>query len=171
MLGPDDHRDAFASDDPGARPARLGRPAAAERRARDPRRRRASRSRPGERGEIWVRGEQVSGEYLGRSALTDDGWFPTATAATSTRTASCSSRAGSTTSSSAAARTSRRARSRTCCSSIRPSTRRRSSACPTTEWGEAVAAAVVLEPGQRVTDDELQEWVREPAALDQDARA
>ncbi len=29
-------------------------------------------------GEIWVRGEQVSGEYLGRGATTDaEGWFPT----------------------------------------------------------------------------------------------
>jgi acyl-CoA synthetase (AMP-forming)/AMP-acid ligase II len=31
----------------------------------------------GDRGEIYVRGEQVAGEYLGRSVLTDDGWFPT----------------------------------------------------------------------------------------------
>jgi acyl-CoA synthetase (AMP-forming)/AMP-acid ligase II len=32
----------------------------------------------GEPGEIWVRGEQVSGEYLGRELSVDaDGWFPT----------------------------------------------------------------------------------------------
>jgi acyl-CoA synthetase (AMP-forming)/AMP-acid ligase II len=32
----------------------------------------------GEPGEIWVRGEQVSGEYAGREAPLDDaGWFPT----------------------------------------------------------------------------------------------
>ena len=32
----------------------------------------------GERGEIYVRGEQVSGEYEGRgSVIDDDGWFPT----------------------------------------------------------------------------------------------
>jgi acyl-CoA synthetase (AMP-forming)/AMP-acid ligase II len=32
----------------------------------------------GEVGEIWVRGEQVSGEYLGRGeSLVDEGWFPT----------------------------------------------------------------------------------------------
>jgi acyl-CoA synthetase (AMP-forming)/AMP-acid ligase II len=31
-----------------------------------------------ERGEIYVRGEQVSGEYLGKgSQLVGDGWFPT----------------------------------------------------------------------------------------------
>jgi acyl-CoA synthetase (AMP-forming)/AMP-acid ligase II len=33
---------------------------------------------PGQRGEICVRGEQVSGEYLGRaSRVGPDGWFPT----------------------------------------------------------------------------------------------
>ena len=32
---------------------------------------------PGETGEIHVRGEQIAGEYLGRSVLTPDGWFPT----------------------------------------------------------------------------------------------
>jgi acyl-CoA synthetase (AMP-forming)/AMP-acid ligase II len=33
---------------------------------------------PGERGEIFVRGEQVSGEYLGKgSQLLPDGFFPT----------------------------------------------------------------------------------------------
>jgi acyl-CoA synthetase (AMP-forming)/AMP-acid ligase II len=31
----------------------------------------------GEHGEIWVRGEQVSGEYLGREARAEEGWFPT----------------------------------------------------------------------------------------------
>src|SRR5436305_87618 len=31
----------------------------------------------GERGEIYVRGEQIAGEYLGRSLLVEDGWFPT----------------------------------------------------------------------------------------------
>src|SRR3546814_16266255 len=32
---------------------------------------------PGEHGEIHVRGEQVSGEYLHRKAVADDGWFAT----------------------------------------------------------------------------------------------
>ena len=37
-----------------------------------------SSSLPGTSGEIWVRGEQVSGEYLGRdSRVTAEGWFPT----------------------------------------------------------------------------------------------
>ena len=32
---------------------------------------------------------------------------------------------------------------------------------PDTQWGEAVAAAVVLKPGSCVTEDELKGWVRE----------
>jgi acyl-CoA synthetase (AMP-forming)/AMP-acid ligase II len=78
ILGPDDHREAIESEDPDVR-RRLtslgralpsvkvevhdedGKPVAA-----------------GVRGEIVVRGEQVSGEYLGRgSKLRADGWFPT----------------------------------------------------------------------------------------------
>jgi acyl-CoA synthetase (AMP-forming)/AMP-acid ligase II len=77
VLTPDDHRQCLASDDPQVR-RRLGsvgkplpilelqitgeddRPCV-----------------PGVLGEIWVRGEQVSGEYLGRKAIRDDGWFPT----------------------------------------------------------------------------------------------
>jgi acyl-CoA synthetase (AMP-forming)/AMP-acid ligase II len=32
----------------------------------------------GEQGELWVRGPQVSGEYLGSGSVLDkDGWFPT----------------------------------------------------------------------------------------------
>jgi acyl-CoA synthetase (AMP-forming)/AMP-acid ligase II len=66
VLTPDDHRAALGGD-PVAR-ARLGS---------------AGRIIPGVEveirdGEIWARGEQVSGEYLGRSSvLDDDGWFPT----------------------------------------------------------------------------------------------
>jgi len=78
VLGPDDHREAIASEDPAVR-RRLG-----------------SVGRPlpgveveirsvgggpvaaGEPGEIYVRGEQVSGEYLGLGSVCDgDGWFPT----------------------------------------------------------------------------------------------
>ena len=32
---------------------------------------------PNSHGEIWVRGEQVSGEYLGRNDLNAEGWFQT----------------------------------------------------------------------------------------------
>src|SRR5690606_176452 len=75
--GPDDHPDAFASDNPAVR-ARLGsvgRPLPTlEVSIRDERGQPLDR---GARGEIWVRGEQVSGEYLGRDGGLDEGWFRT----------------------------------------------------------------------------------------------
>ena len=77
LLGPDDHRTAFASDDPTVRGrlASVGRPLpSVEVTIRDPLGREVA---PGERGEVWVRGEQVSGEYLGREGGDDDGWFKT----------------------------------------------------------------------------------------------
>jgi len=78
VLGPDDHREAFASDDPAVR-ARLGsagRPVpGVEFQIRD------EAGNPvgvGEPGLLWVRGEQVSGEYEGLGSVLDaDGWFPT----------------------------------------------------------------------------------------------
>lgn len=77
LLGPDDHRTAYASKDPAVR-ARLGsvgRPLPTiELEIRDEEGRRLP---AGERGEIYVRGEQVSGEYRERTALDADGWFPT----------------------------------------------------------------------------------------------
>ncbi len=67
VLGPDDHRLALASDDPAVR-ARLGS---------------AGRLLPGVEADVrdgllWVRGEQVSGEYAGMESVLDAaGWFPT----------------------------------------------------------------------------------------------
>ncbi|MCW2623071.1 MAG: lcfB11 [Frankiales bacterium] len=78
LLGPEDHREAMTSDDPKIQ------------------RRLASAGKfvpnleyqirglegellpAGEVGELWVRGPQVSGEYLGKGSVTDaEGWFPT----------------------------------------------------------------------------------------------
>ena len=76
LLGPDDHRDAFASDDPMVRGrlGSVGRPLpSVEVSIRGPL---GEELATGERGEVWVRGEQVSGEYLGRDGI-DDGWFHT----------------------------------------------------------------------------------------------
>jgi len=77
LLGPEDHRTALASDDPRVR-ARLGSLGQAlptvEIEIRDEE---GSVLPTGEAGEIYVRGEQVSGEYKEKSALTADGWFPT----------------------------------------------------------------------------------------------
>jgi acyl-CoA synthetase (AMP-forming)/AMP-acid ligase II len=78
ILTPDDHREAIASTEPEVR-ARLGsvgKPLPGlEVEIRDE----AGQAVPaGVKGEIFVRGEQVSGEYEGIGAsLTADGWFPT----------------------------------------------------------------------------------------------
>jgi acyl-CoA synthetase (AMP-forming)/AMP-acid ligase II len=78
VLGPDDHRVAAFSDDPAVkkRLASVGRPLpSVEVEVRDAEGRPLG---PNERGEIYVRGEQVAGEYVGRgSQLVPGGWFPT----------------------------------------------------------------------------------------------
>lgn len=77
ILTPEDHRAAAASDDPAVR-ARLGsvgRPLPSiELEIRDPLGRPLP---PGEPGEVWVRGEQVAGEYLDSGSRVTGGWFPT----------------------------------------------------------------------------------------------
>ncbi len=78
LLGPDEHRAAMASDEPETR-ARLssaGKPLPTiELSIRDEE---GAPVPDGEPGEIWVRGEQVSGEYVGQGAGTDaEGWFCT----------------------------------------------------------------------------------------------
>jgi len=77
LLGPDDHRAALASQDPKvrARLTSLGKPIPTveiEIRGEN-----GEVLGPGEPGEIYVRGEQVSGEYKEKSALDAQGWFPT----------------------------------------------------------------------------------------------
>lgn len=78
VLGPDDHRAAFASDDAAVR-ARLGsvgRPLPTlELEVRGPDGKTVLG--PRQSGEIFVRGEQVAGEYLHKKVLQADGWFAT----------------------------------------------------------------------------------------------
>jgi len=78
LLGPDDHWIAHASDDPAFRRrlGSVGRPLPAiEVTIRDEE---GNEVPPGTAGEVWVRGEQVAGEYVQQgSRLTPDGWFPT----------------------------------------------------------------------------------------------
>lgn len=77
LLGPEDHRVALASNDPKVR-ARLTSLGQALPTVEIEIRDEDGKVLPaGEAGEIYVRGEQVSGEYKERSALTADGWFPT----------------------------------------------------------------------------------------------
>jgi len=161
ILGPDDHRAAFASHDPAVR-ARLGsvgRPLPSlEIEIRDP----YGKPLPaGERGEIFVRGEQVAGEYLGKGGvLTEDGWFPTNDGGwldhggylfVEGRLDDVIVRGGE---------------------NISPGevedvllehpavAEAGVVGVPDDEWGETVAAAVVLKAGAGVSADELAEWVR-----------
>jgi len=77
MLTPADHREAARSADPAAqlRLTSVGRPLPSiELEIRD------LDHQPvpaGTAGEVWVRGEQVAGEYLGSGEQLHNGWFPT----------------------------------------------------------------------------------------------
>jgi long-chain acyl-CoA synthetase len=78
ILRPEEHREALASDDPAiaARLGSAGTPVpGAEIQIRSAG---GDVLGPGEVGELWVRGPQVSGEYIGLGSVLDaDGWFPT----------------------------------------------------------------------------------------------
>lgn len=161
LLGPDEHRAGHRSTDPTVR-ARLGsvgKPLpTVEIEIRD------EDGRPvpiGERGEIYVRGEQVSGEYRERKALDADGWFPTRDAGwldsegylfLAGRADDVIVRGGE---------------------NISPGeiedellahpaiADAAAVAMPSIEWGEAVAIAVVPRPGHTVpSDDELRTLIR-----------
>ena len=161
VLGPEDHRTAFASDDPmvRARLGSVGRPLPSiELEIRDPD---GNALPPGERGEIDVRGEQIAGEYLGRSVLTDDGWFPTNDAGhldgdgylfLDGRLDDVIVRGAENLSPGEieAVLVSHPAVAEAAVFGL-----------PDTEWGEKVVAAVVLKPGGDVDESALQQWVRE----------
>ncbi len=77
LLGAEDHRIAIASQDPKIRRrlGSVGKPLPMlelEIRGDD-----GSILGPGQSGEVFVRGEQVSGEYLHKKAIASDGWFAT----------------------------------------------------------------------------------------------
>ena len=77
ILGPDDHRMAIYSDDPATqrRLGSVGRPLPSlEVEIRGPE---GEVLGPNQSGEIYVRGEQVSGEYTHKKVVQDDGWFAT----------------------------------------------------------------------------------------------
>jgi acyl-CoA synthetase (AMP-forming)/AMP-acid ligase II len=161
MLTPDDHREAFASGDPAVR-ARLGsvgRPLPSlevEVRGED------EQALPaGEKGEIWVRGEQVAGEYVGRSVLDEEGWFRTRDAGwfdadgflyVDGRLDDVIVRGGENISP----------------GEIEGVLRAHPAVAevavigiPDTEWGETVAAVVVLRPNMvSLSEAEVQDWVR-----------
>jgi acyl-CoA synthetase (AMP-forming)/AMP-acid ligase II len=161
MLTPDDHREAFASDEPSvrARLASVGRPLPSlevEVRGLD-----ETVLPPGEKGEIWVRGEQVAGEYVGNNTLTDDGWFRTRDAGwfdehgflyVDGRLDDVIVRGAENISPGEVEEV------------LMAHTAVAEAAVigiPDPEWGEAVAAVVVLHPGGSASEAELQGWVRE----------
>jgi len=77
VLTAEDHRAAIGSDDPAVRRrlGSVGRPLPSlELEIRGPD---GEVLGPGQSGEVYVRGEQISGEYLHKKVLQDDGWFPT----------------------------------------------------------------------------------------------
>jgi fatty-acyl-CoA synthase len=77
VLSPDDHRDAIGSSEEHVRRrlGSVGKPLPVlEVEIRGPD---GELLGPGQSGEIYVRGEQVSGEYLHKKAVQDDGWFAT----------------------------------------------------------------------------------------------
>ena len=78
MLGPEDHRSAFNSSDAliKRRLSSVGRPIPSiELIIKNDK---GNICSPEELGNVWVRGEQVSGEYKGiGSKLDNEGWFPT----------------------------------------------------------------------------------------------
>ena len=160
VLGPDDHRAAFASTDPAVR-ARLGSVGqplpSVEVTIRDPY---GEHVAVGEPGEIWVRGEQVSGEYLGGSNTDDEGWFATRDGGhvdedgylfVHGRLDDVIVRGGENLSPGEieAALVEHPAVEEAAVVGL-----------PDVEWGEKVVAAVVLTPGATVSEDELRDFVR-----------
>jgi acyl-CoA synthetase (AMP-forming)/AMP-acid ligase II len=160
VLTPDDHREAAASDDEliRRRLGSVGRPLPTlELEIRDPL---GAVVGPNERGEIYVRGEQVAGEYRGRSVLTDDGWFPTNDAGhldddgflyLEGRLDDVIVRGGENLSPGEIEDRLRAHESVTDVAVV---------GVPDDEWGEVPAAVVVLAPGSTATEDDLREWVR-----------
>ncbi len=77
VLDPESHRAARASADPAVRRrlSSVGLPLpVVELEIRDEA---GEQVASGTVGEVWVRGDQISGEYAGKKAIRDDGWFPT----------------------------------------------------------------------------------------------
>lgn len=150
VLGPDDHRVALASDDPVVR-ARLGS---------------AGRLLPSIEAEVrdgllWVRGEQVAGEYAGLgSVLDEDGWFLTGDLAhideegylfIEGRADDTVIRGGENVAPAEIEEVLLRHDAVSDCAVL---------GVPDEEWGQRIAAAVVLRSPGAVSAEDLQAWVR-----------
>ena len=162
LLGPEEHRRAAASDDPGVRRrlASVGRALpGVEIEVRD------EEGKPlptGAPGEVCVRGAQVSGEYLGRaSQLGPDGWLRTRDGGfldeegylfLHGRIDDVIVRGGENLSPGEIEDVLLEHPAVAECAVV---------GIADVEWGEAVAAAVVLAEGASASGDELRAWVRE----------
>lgn len=162
VLGPQDHRDAAASETAEVRRRLVsvgralpgveiqirdeeGKPLAAD-----------------QAGEIYIRGEQVSGEYVGRGSLLDgEGWFPT-------RDAGFMDAEGYLFLEGRADDVIVRGGENMSPGEIEDVLLEHGAVAdvavvgiPDEQWGEVVAAAVVLKAGARTDADELQAWVKD----------
>jgi acyl-CoA synthetase (AMP-forming)/AMP-acid ligase II len=160
VLGPEDHRLALESNDPMAtqRLSSVGRVLpGVEIEIRDG----IDPVPPNSHGEIWVRGEQVSGLYAdGRSPRDEQGWFPTRDAGwideegylfVEGRTDDTIIRGGE----------------NIAPAEIEEVLMRHPAVIdvavvglPDEEWGQRITAAVVLRDGMSVEPEELSEWTR-----------
>jgi acyl-CoA synthetase (AMP-forming)/AMP-acid ligase II len=159
ILTPDDHRDAIASDDPDVRNrlTSVGRPlATVEISVRDAN---GTPVEAGVSGELWVRGEQVAGEYAGAAVTNEEGWFPTKDGGwfddagylyVDGRVDDVIVRGGENLSPGEIEDA----------LLAHPAVRDVAvTAAPDEEWGEVVAAFVVLDDGAVAEEDELRAWV------------
>lgn len=161
VLGPDDHRDAVNSDDPlvKARLASVGRALpSVEIEVHDENGQTAA---PGEVGDIMVRGPQVAGEYLeAGSRVNDDGWFPT-------RDRGYIDEGGFIFVQGRADDTIIRGGENIAPMEIENVIGAHEwvadvavAGVPDEEWGQRIAAFVVMKPGFSLDADELRQWVR-----------
>jgi len=161
VLTPEDHRVAAASPDPAVhrRLGSVGRPIPTlELVVRDPAT--GAEMPPGEVGEICVRGDQVSGEYIGRDDKDADGWFRT-------RDAGWLDEDGYLYVEGRLDDVIVRGAENMSPGEIEevllehPAVKEAAVVgVPDDEWGEHVGAVVVLHEGASVTDEELRQWVR-----------
>jgi acyl-CoA synthetase (AMP-forming)/AMP-acid ligase II len=162
ILGPEDHRTAAESDDPKIRRrlVSVGRALpSVEVQICDEG---GSPLGPGERGEIYVRGEQVSGEYLGRNQGVDgDGWFATRDGGwmdadgylfIEGRVDDIIVRGGENMSPGEIEDVLLEHEAVADAAVV---------GIPDEQWGEAVAAVVVAKPGRSVSEREIQAWVKD----------
>ncbi len=161
VLGPEDHREANASEDPRVRRrlGSVGRPLpSVEIEIRDGD---GTVLGADQAGEIYVRGEQVSGEYLSHKAIDADGWFPT-------RDRGLLDADGFLYIDGRADDVIVRGAENLSPGEIEDVLVQHPAVAevavvglPDTEWGECVVAAVVLQHGEQASEPELQQWVRD----------